>query len=364
MTVRLLSEATVKEVEWLWEGYLPIGKLVVLDGDGGMGKSTMMYDLAARITTGSEMPDGSKGVNGGVVMVEMEDEDGDTILPRVLARKGNPSRIVSAGTISTGEYDEDGEEILEPFALDADGLAYLEEAIDAVNAKLVVINPILTVLAGHVDTYKDSSVKQALYPLVRLAAKKNCTVVIVRHTNKQGSSNATNLGTASKAFINTARAGLLIAPSPNDGNVRVLANIKGNMSKPMPSLEFTIESDDKNVAYIAWHGQSKYSVAQLIGAVKTGKSYNSVQELFVEKGTLSNQAVYAAFPDVSENTLRQTLKKLSDKGVIRSLARGEWQLVDVQTTGDAYDSEYADVDDKDDGFDELKHLVEAREKRV
>jgi len=333
-TFRLLSEATETQVDWLWEGYLPLGKLVVLDGDGGVGKSTLMYDLAARITTVREMPDGSPGVDGGVVMVEMEDEDGDTILPRIKRMGGDPSRIISAGMLPTGKCDEDGEEIMEPFTLDADGLEYLEEAVDNINAKLLVINPILTVLDGHVDTYKDASVKRALYPLVRLAVKKDVTVVIVRHTNKQGSSNATNLGTASKAFINTARAGLLLTPSPDDGEVRVMSKIKGSYSGTVPNLEFTIKADADKIAYVEWGGVSKYSVAQLIGAVSTGKTYNNIQQYFMENGpTVTTQALYKAFPDMKEVTVRQTLDKLKAKGVVRSLARGEWRLVDVMSTG-------------------------------
>lgn len=340
MVVRLLSEAPVKPVEWLWKGYLPLGKLVVLDGDGGMGKSTIMYDIASRITTGRAMPDGSEGVDGGVVLVEMEDEDGEVIRPRIEKMGGNPARIASLGLVATGELDERGEEMLTPFLLDGRGIEQLEEAIDAVNAKLVVINPIMTVLAGVVDTYKDASVKQALYPLVRLASEKGVTIVIVRHTNKQGSSNATNLGTASKAFINTARSGILIAPSPDDGQVRVFANIKSNLSKPMPLLEFSLESDEDEIAYVKWRGKSEYSVAQLVGAVATGKTYNDVQKFLMENSpVVETRDVIAAFPDIPSGTIRQTIDKLRKKGVIRSNGRGSWRIVDVMSSGQVDDGE-------------------------
>ena len=89
---QLASEVIPRRVEWLWEGRIPLGKIAVLDGDPGLGKSAVTLDLAARVTTGSPMPDGSPGSNGGVLVLNAEDDEADTIVPRLAAmgREPNP----------------------------------------------------------------------------------------------------------------------------------------------------------------------------------------------------------------------------------------------------------------------------------
>jgi AAA domain len=89
----LLSDIKSEQLHWLWEKRIPRGRLTILDGDPGLGKSLLTLDLAARITTGSPMPDGTPGVKGSVILIAPEDGVADTIKPRVEAAGGDPSRI-------------------------------------------------------------------------------------------------------------------------------------------------------------------------------------------------------------------------------------------------------------------------------
>src|SRR5712691_6250135 len=89
----LLSDIKSEQLHWLWEKRIPRGKLTILDGDPGLGKSLLTLDLAARITTGRPMPDGTPGVQGSVVLIAPEDGAADTIKPRVEAAGGDPSHI-------------------------------------------------------------------------------------------------------------------------------------------------------------------------------------------------------------------------------------------------------------------------------
>src|SRR5207253_3242126 len=73
-----------KTLEWLWPNWLPLGKLVILDGDPGLGKSTLLLDLAARVSNAALMPDSSQGISGNVLILSAEDDAGDTIKPRLL----------------------------------------------------------------------------------------------------------------------------------------------------------------------------------------------------------------------------------------------------------------------------------------
>ncbi|PYT27616.1 MAG: hypothetical protein DMG58_20010 [Acidobacteria bacterium] len=89
----LASEVKPEHVEWLWDGRIPLGKITILDGDPGLGKSALTLDIAARITTGSPMPDGSPGVDGGVVVLNAEDDEADTIVPRLMAMNADLTRV-------------------------------------------------------------------------------------------------------------------------------------------------------------------------------------------------------------------------------------------------------------------------------
>src|SRR5687767_1579277 len=95
LTVRRVSEMTAKPVEWLWPGFLPAGMLAVLDGDPGTGKSVLTCDLAARVTTGREMPTGGHKIEpGAVLMLNAEDDAERIIKPRLAVAEANQQRVL------------------------------------------------------------------------------------------------------------------------------------------------------------------------------------------------------------------------------------------------------------------------------
>src|SRR5829696_4119780 len=120
---RLLSEVEPEQVEWLWPGRLPLGKLAVLDGDPGLGKSAVTLDLAARISAGLELPDGQPCEPAGVVLLSAEDGLRDTIRPRLDAAGADSEKIVALSTVVEAKT---GERVL---SLTKD-LATIERAIE------------------------------------------------------------------------------------------------------------------------------------------------------------------------------------------------------------------------------------------
>src|SRR5919107_5572070 len=98
----LLSEVEPEQVEWLWPGRLPLGKLSVLDGDPGLGKSVLTLDLAVRVSAGLELPDGGRCEPAGVVLLSAEDGLADTIRPRLDAAGADTERIVALSTVAEG----------------------------------------------------------------------------------------------------------------------------------------------------------------------------------------------------------------------------------------------------------------------
>src|SRR5207245_5550722 len=90
----LLSQVETQKVHWLWEKHIPLGKITLLDGDPGMGKALLALALAARVSSGRPMPDGTPGSQGGVILIAPEDDAADTLRPRLQAAGGDPSRVL------------------------------------------------------------------------------------------------------------------------------------------------------------------------------------------------------------------------------------------------------------------------------
>jgi hypothetical protein len=158
-----LAEVTPERVAWLWPGRIAIGKLTALVGDPGLGKSTLALDLAARVSTGAPMPDDSPGVAGGVVILSAEDGLADTIRPRLGAAGADLSRVVAL----TGARDSRG-------ALrfpSLDDLPAIGEAIARLDARLLVIDPLMALLPGRADSHRDQDVRSVLAPLAQLCPR-------------------------------------------------------------------------------------------------------------------------------------------------------------------------------------------------
>jgi RecA-family ATPase len=229
----LVSEVEPERVEWLWPGRLPLGKLAVLDGDPGLGKSVVTLDVAARVSAGRELPDGRPCESAGVVLLSAEDGLGDTIRPRLDAAGADSERIFALSTVVEAKG---GERVI---SLTKD-LAVIDRAIERVGAGLVVVDPLMAFLSEKTDSYKDQDIRRALAPLAALAERTRAAILIVRHLTKAAGGNTLYRGGGSIAIIGAARSGLVIAQDPEDSERRILAANKHNLSRPASSLAFRI----------------------------------------------------------------------------------------------------------------------------
>ncbi len=258
-----LSDVLPERLEWLWAGRIPLGKITVIDGDPGLGKSTVTIDLAARVSTGSRMPDGSPGrAPAGVILMNAEDGVADTVRPRLEAAGGDLGRVAVL-TISEEGYDRP--------ALVPDDLVELEAAIIEMGAAMAVIDPLMAHLPGSVNSYRDQDVRRALAPLAAMAERTSCAIVVIRHLTKGGAGgNSLYRGGGSIAFIGAARAGLLVAADPDDdsGERRILAGTKENLSRLAPAMSFTLESttigDGIPTSRVLWGEATDHTAAQLL----------------------------------------------------------------------------------------------------
>lgn len=258
MLLVLLSDVVPERVRWLWQGRIPLGKLSVIEGDPGLGKSTVTLDIAARVTRGALMPDDSpsdvQGA-GGVVLLSAEDGLSDTIRPRLDAAGADPARVAALLSVRDPGYPD-----RPPTIADVETIG---DAIDHVSARLVVIDPLMAYLPSAINGNNDQDVRSVLMALAALAEDRDVAIVLVRHLNKREGGNHVYRGGGSIGIIGAARAGLLVAPDPATPDRRILAVGKGNLAARPPALAYTLEEAGPSVR-IRWEGDSPLTAEELL----------------------------------------------------------------------------------------------------
>jgi hypothetical protein len=258
-----LADVEPERVTWLWPGYLPLGKLVTLDGDPGVGKSSVTLDLAARICTGSPMPDHAAPVKGAVLILSAEDGLADTIRPRLDAAGADPAQVI---TITEMTSYADGERYDRPVSIPGD-LKAIGEVIDQHGVVLVIVDVLMAYLSADVNSHRDQDVRRALHVLATMAERCGCCVLVLRHLNKASGGNAMYRGGGSIGIIGAARAGFMCGTDPDDdtGRRRVLAPVKCNLAEEPPALAYRLVNDELHgCARIVWDGISEHRAASLL----------------------------------------------------------------------------------------------------
>ena len=236
-----------KEVDWLWYPYIPYGKITILQGDPGEGKSTMMMQLAALITTGKAMPDGSGDkIPGNVIYQAAEDGIEDTIKPRLEAAGADCSRIA---------FLEQPDE--EPILLNDTRLA---QAIEGTQAKLLVIDPLQAYLRMDSEIQRTNSVRSVLTNLAKVAERTGCAVVLIGHMNKSNRTKGIYRGLGSIDIAAVARSILLVGRDRNIPHYRVMLQIKNNLAPEGKAYVFELHPD----LGFRWIGQEEYEVEDLL----------------------------------------------------------------------------------------------------
>lgn len=263
--VKTLSDVTPERVQWLWPGWLPIGKLVILDGDPSVGKSTLTADWAARVSTGTPWPDGSECLAGDVLLLSAEDGLGDTIRPRLDAAGGNAERIHALESVTYVAEDR----TTRARAFNLSDVAALERTVSEHRPRLVLIDVLMAYMPGKVDSHKDQDVRTVLGELARIADRYGCCIVALRHMNKSGGSKAMYRGAGSIGIVGAARVGMLAGHDPTDetGERRVLAVFKSNLAAIPGALTYRLaDAPEHGCARIEWTGSSTLKADGLLAA--------------------------------------------------------------------------------------------------
>jgi hypothetical protein len=251
-----------ERVDWLWEGRLPVGKLVTLDGDPDLGKSTLSLDLAARLSRGAPMPDGQRLVGPSAVLL-MSAEDGlaDTIRPRLDAAGADPAKVHV--WVEVHDVGPDAKPRRRPPSLPED-IGRLEEHVRRLGIRLVIIDVLAAYLAPTVNAHHDQDVRRVLHRLMVMAERTRCTVLVLRHLNKSGGGKAIYRGGGSIGIVGAARVGLMVGVDPEDDTRNVLAVVKCNLAVKPRALAYRIDPAPLHgCGVIRWLGHSHHTADAL-----------------------------------------------------------------------------------------------------
>jgi len=315
---KLICMADVKSepIDWLWEGRIPSGRISLLVGMPGIGKSFLTTDMAARVSTGTPWPDGHPCEQGSVLFVTAEDDPGDTIKPRLDAAKADSRRI----QLLSGVIYSDGESESERM-FDLRSVEILEQSLATMDdCRLVVIDPIGSFLGGGTDAHRDNEVRSVLAPVAQIAEKSGAAVFIVAHRRKAISSSADDMALGSRAFTGIARAVWHLTKDAEDDERRLLLPGKNNLARKQTGLAFTIAGEPPS---IQWEDEPVLMSADDALALEGAKAKQGTNATSVDEAKQWLADALAKGPQVG-NEVKEAAIRAGIKG--RTLERARTSL--------------------------------------
>lgn len=228
-----MDQVEVEEIEWLFYPFIPYGKVTIIQGDPGEGKTTVVLQIIAKLTKGepilneiTEEETGVKPIN--VIYQTAEDGLGDTIKPRLLAAGADCSRVLVID-------DQD-----QPLTM-VD--ARLEEAIIQTKARLIVLDPIQGFLGADVDMHRANEIRPLMKRISVLAEKYQCAIILIGHMNKNSNGKSSYRGLGSIDFQAAARSVLIVGRVKDEPEIRVICHVKSSLAPEGDAIAFRLDKE-------------------------------------------------------------------------------------------------------------------------
>lgn len=302
-----LSEVQDEEVQWVWYPYIPYGKVTIIQGDPGDGKTTFVLSLIALLTTGTPLPEEEIATEPITVIYQTaEDGLGDTIKPRLLSTGADLERVlvIDENEIQLTLSDE-----------------RLEQAIKKTSAKLIVLDPIQAYLGADVDMHRANEIRPIMKRLSLLAERTSCAIVLIGHMNKMGSAKSAYRGLGSIDIRAAVRSVLVVGRVKDEPTIRIVAHDKSSLAPEGKSIAFEL---NPNTGF-KWKGYCETSVDDLLsgkGSVvsKTTQAENLLKEILAD-GEISSEEITmkAKELDISVRTLKIAKQNLG----VKSFKKGD-----------------------------------------
>ena len=302
---RYYSEVEPQSVDWLWYPYIPYGKITLLQGDPGEGKSTFALQLAALLTRGATLPDGQKLRQAESVIYQCgEDDKEDTVKPRLLAAGADCSRVA---------FIEDGDDSL---TLDDDRIA---EAVRSTKARLLIIDPIQSYIRQDGDMQSATRMRAILTRLSRMASQYRCAILLVGHLNKSSGGKTLYRGLGSIDIAAIARSVLMIVRDEYNPEIRYMLQIKSNLAPQGSAIGFVLDQSRG----FHWLGKCALISDELPAQAKSVSKKESAKGLLrviLSSGPVESKSVLRRLQelDISERTVRTAAQEMGIKSTRRA----------------------------------------------
>ena len=313
-----MENVAVEQVEWLLYPFIPYGKVTIIQGDPGEGKTTMVMQIIAKLTKGQsvlpvvdgeeEPAERAEPVN--VIYQTAEDGLGDTIKPRLLAAGADCSKVLVI---------DDSDQPLT--MLDE----RLEQAIRQINARLVVLDPIQSFLGAEVDMHRANEIRPLMKRVSVLAEKYHCAIVLIGHMNKNSAGKSSYRGLGSIDFQAAARSVLIVGRVKNEPEIRVVCHVKSSLAPEGKSIAFHLDKDNG----FEWIGEYDISADDLLSGNCRGQKIKEAKEFLLEilaDGAVEQNVILkeAESRGIKGKTLWNAKKAL---GVLSIKPGGHWSWV-------------------------------------
>lgn len=315
--LRRIADVEPETVKWLWHPYIPYGKLTLLEGDPGAGKSWLGLAIATAQSLGQGLPNVNGLHPGNALVISAEDGLADTIRPRLSALEADINRI----------YAIDG-----LFTLDSDGCELLESYIRQLKPSLVIIDPLVAYLSGEIDIHKANQVRQVTAHLARLAEKYNPAIIAIRHLTKGGSLKPIYRGLGSIDFTAAARSVLLAGSDPDFPQTRGICHLKCNLAPLGESIGYELRETG-----FFWTGHSDLTTDRILAggdgssALEEAKTFllNILRDGAVPANEVKEEAEAQGISERTLNRAKANLKvgvhRIGEEGK-RGKGQWHWEL--------------------------------------
>lgn len=305
-----MSEVELQPVDWLWYPYLPFGKLAMIQGDPGEGKTTLALRLAAACSRGEALPGMERHEPFNVLYQTAEDGLGDTIKPRLIDAGADENRIfcIDEREHSLSLLDE-----------------RVESAIKETDARLMILDPVQAYMGEKVDMNRANEVRAILKKVAAIAEQTGCAIVLVGHLNKAMGSNSSYRGLGSIDFRAAARSVLLIGRLKKEPHVRILVHDKSSLAPEGKSLAFSL-GDDTGFRWL--DGYSEISAEELLCGISQETKTAAAEELIcsmLEGGAeVPCEEIFrsAQQKNISRRTVNEAKKNIS--GIVTRKISKSW----------------------------------------
>jgi len=297
-----MSEVNEQEVEWLWKPYIPFGKVTIIQGNPGEGKTTLALRLCAACTNRKSFPDMAELEPFNVIYQTAEDGLGDTVKPRLMEAEADLARVLV--------IDEAKKEL----SLSDERI---EKAIRQNNARLIVLDPLQSYLGASTDMNRANEIRPIIKRLADVAERTGCAVILLGHLNKASGTQAAYRGLGSIDFRAAARSVLLIGRVKKEPNIRVIIHDKSSLAPEGEPMAFSLGDNEG----FRWIGRYDITADELLSGkggsseTKTQTAENLILDMLTNEKELPSDTVLQAVMDcgISDRTFDKARKNLGDR---------------------------------------------------